>query len=126
MNLFWALDRVKRKAHDLKDTRTPPQIAKALLPDARAIHDEDRRMCHAIGSHGAALLENGQGVLTHCNAGGLATSEYGTALSLFFTAADQGKKLTFSWTKRARDFKAPASRLGSCCSTASMRRSSAT
>ena len=50
-------------------------------------------MCHAIGRYGAELLTAGAGVLTHCNAGGLATSEYGTALSVFFTAQDQGKDL---------------------------------
>jgi len=93
VNLFWALDRVKRTAYGLRDSKSPAEIFKALLDDARAIHDEDRQMCHAIGAHGAKLLEDGQGVLTHCNAGGLATSEYGTALSLFFTAADQGKRL---------------------------------
>ena len=51
-------------------------------------------MCRAIGQHGAKLLIDGMGIITHCNAGGLATSEYGTALSLFFTAQDQGKELT--------------------------------
>ena len=51
-------------------------------------------MCRAIGEHGAKLLADGQGVLTHCNAGGLATSEYGTALAVFFMAAEQGKRLS--------------------------------
>ena len=50
-------------------------------------------MCRAIGRHGASLLHDGQGVLTHCNAGGLATSDYGTALALFFAAAESGKQL---------------------------------
>ena len=50
-------------------------------------------MCRAIGRHGAELLRDGQGVLTHCNAGGLATSEYGTALAVFFAAAEAGKTL---------------------------------
>lgn len=93
VNLFWALNRIKQTAVALKDLKSSQEILTALLEDARAIHDEDRRMCHAIGAHGAELLRDGQGVLTHCNAGGLATSEYGTALSLFFTATDQGKKL---------------------------------
>jgi methylthioribose-1-phosphate isomerase len=73
--------------------KSPRELASALLAEARAIHDEDRAMCHAIGRYGAELLEDGMGVLTHCNAGGLATSEYGTALSVFFTAQDQGKRL---------------------------------
>ena len=50
-------------------------------------------MCRAIGRHGAALLSDGQGVLTHCNAGGLATADYGTALAVFFAAAESGKRL---------------------------------
>ncbi len=66
---------------------------RCLLQEARAIHEEDRAMCRAIGEHGAKLLADGQGVLTHCNAGGLATAEYGTALAVFFMAAEQGKRL---------------------------------
>ena len=94
VNLFWALDRMWEQAQRLLDSRlSPTEVAAALLQEAVAIHDEDRAMCHAIGGHGAALLDDGMGVLTHCNAGGLATSEYGTALSLFFTAQDQGKQL---------------------------------
>jgi methylthioribose-1-phosphate isomerase len=58
-----------------------------------AIHEEDREMCHAIGRHGAELLKGVSNFLTHCNAGGLATAEYGTALSVFFTAQDRGQKL---------------------------------
>lgn len=90
VNLFWALDRMKAVANGKSDTT---EIRKTLLEEARAIHDEDRAMCHAIGRYGAELLGDGQGVLTHCNAGGLATAEYGTALSVFFTAQDQGKNL---------------------------------
>ncbi|HUG68440.1 MAG TPA: S-methyl-5-thioribose-1-phosphate isomerase [Pirellulaceae bacterium] len=92
VNLFWALDRMKAKAVSLAG-EPAASIRGALLAEARAIHEEDRAMCHAIGRYGAALLEDGQGVLTHCNAGGLATAEYGTALSVFFTAQDEGKNL---------------------------------
>ena len=92
VNLFWALDRMKAKAASLERESTA-SLRDALLAEARAIHEEDRVMCHAIGRYGAALLDDGQGVLTHCNAGGLATAEYGTALSVFFTAQDQGKNL---------------------------------
>jgi methylthioribose-1-phosphate isomerase len=91
VNLFWALDRMRKHADALRDTMSIREVRIALLEEARAIHDEDRRMCHAIGRFGADLLSDGQGVLTHCNAGGLATAEYGTALSVFFTAQDQGK-----------------------------------
>ena len=93
VNLFWALDRIQRKAGELHGHRSPEQILDVLLAEAKAIHEEDRAMCHAIGRHGADLLPDGVGVLTHCNAGGLATSEYGTALSVLFTAQDQGKRL---------------------------------
>ncbi len=91
VNLFWALDRIKRTADSLRGTRTPQEIPDALLAEAKAIHEEDRAMCRAIGRFGAELLDNGAGVLTHCNAGGLATSDYGTALAVFFTAQDEGK-----------------------------------
>lgn len=93
VNLFWALDRMKRRAEAWRASHDPHDVLDLLLAEARAIHDEDRAMCHAIGRYGADLLRDGQGVLTHCNAGGLATSEYGTALSVFFTAQDQGKQL---------------------------------
>lgn len=92
VNLFWALSRMKRAAESMRGS-APSVILPHLLSEAKSIHDEDRAMCHAIGGHGAALLADGAGVLTHCNAGGLATAEYGTALSMMFTAQDQGKKL---------------------------------
>lgn len=93
VNLFWALDRMQRHAASLRGENPVGQIREKLLAEAMAIHDEDRQMCHAIGRHGAQLLEKVDGVLTHCNAGGLATAEYGTALSVFFTAQDQGHDL---------------------------------
>jgi methylthioribose-1-phosphate isomerase len=92
VNLSWAVERMKRAAAPFRG-RPSSEIAAALLAEARAIHEEDRLMCRAIGRHGAALLSDGQGVLTHCNAGGLATSDYGTALAVFFAAAEAGKRL---------------------------------
>ena len=92
VNLFWALNRMQKLCHTLGD-RSAAEIKERMLVEAKAIHEEDREMCHAIGRHGAALLEEVDGVLTHCNAGGLATAEYGTALSVFFTAQDQGHSL---------------------------------
>jgi methylthioribose-1-phosphate isomerase len=92
VNLFWALDRMTQTAEANKHCSVD-QLKDILLTDAKLIHEEDRQMCHAIGSHGATLLLDGMGVLTHCNAGGLATAEYGTALSVFFTAQDLGKKI---------------------------------
>ena len=93
VNLFWALDRMKSKGQALSDSLSSDEKLAMLLAEARAIHDEDRAICHAIGRYGAELLTDQAGVLTHCNAGGLATSEYGTALSVFFTCQDQGKRL---------------------------------
>ncbi len=93
VNLFWAIDRMKACAHRQAEALNAQQLKASLLEEARRIHEEDRAICHAIGKCGAQLLSDGQGVLTHCNAGGLATAEYGTALSVFFTAQDQGKHL---------------------------------
>ncbi len=92
VNLFWALDRM-RKGAEGQHGNPPKQIVEALLAEARAIHEEDRQMCRDIGRHGAALLSDGQGVLTHCNAGGLATADYGTALAVIFAAVESGKRL---------------------------------
>ncbi len=92
VNLFWALDRLKTLVANSSDLSASEMRAK-LLAEAKAIHAEDREMCHSIGRFGAGLIENVSGVLTHCNAGGLATAEYGTALSVFFTAQDQGHNL---------------------------------
>jgi len=92
VNLFWALDRMKKKAASLRGER-PAAVAEALLAEAEAIHQEDHEMCRAMGRHGAEMLSDGQGVLTHCNAGGLATGDYGTALAVFFAAAESGKTL---------------------------------
>jgi methylthioribose-1-phosphate isomerase len=93
VNLFWALDMMRARAESLRGKSPPEEIHRALLIEAKVIHEEDRRMCHAIGRYGAELLGDNSGVLTHCNAGGLATAEYGTALSAFFTAQDLGKTL---------------------------------
>ncbi len=92
VNLFWALDRMKAVVKDSADA-TSGELADRMLSEAIAIHDEDRKMCHAIGRHGAELIPDGANLITHCNAGGLATAEYGTALSVMFTCHDQGKKL---------------------------------
>ena len=90
VNLFWALDRMRRVCRETQSSSNSAAHSR-LLAEAVAIHEEDRKMCHAIGQFGASLLSDVDGVLTHCNAGGLATAEYGTALSVFFTAQDQGR-----------------------------------
>ena len=93
VNLFWALDRMTAKAESLRGNKSPNQLADALLAEAQLIHEEDRRICRAIGYHGATLVRDGDSLLTHCNAGGLATADYGTALAVFFAATEQGKKI---------------------------------
>ena len=93
VNLFWALERMGRAAGAGRGKKPPAEILADLLAEARAIHEEDRRMCRQTGRHGAELLRDGQGVLTHCNAGGLATADYGTALAVIFAAVSSGKRL---------------------------------
>lgn len=92
VNLFWALDRMKRKAETLAPTLPFDAAFAHLEAEALAILDEDRAVCRAIGEHGANLIADDSGVLTHCNAGALATSDYGTALATVYVAAERGKR----------------------------------
>lgn len=92
VNLFWALDRMKAKGESLRGEPVS-SIAAALLCEAKAIHEEDRVLCRKIGNYGAELVKDGDTLLTHCNAGGLATADYGTALGVFFAAHESGKKI---------------------------------
>jgi methylthioribose-1-phosphate isomerase len=93
VNLFWALDRMDAvvAADNSGDAR---ELLDRLLLEARRIDEEDRATCRAIGRHGAGLIKPGQGILTHCNAGGLATADYGTALAVIFAAAEIGISLS--------------------------------
>ncbi len=94
VNLFWALDRMDHVLDaEVVGTPEPGALLDRLLDEARAIQHEDRAMCRAIGRFGAELLQSGHGVLTHCNAGGLATADYGTALAVIFSATEQGKSV---------------------------------
>ncbi len=93
VNLFWALERMERTA--LANRELPvAELKERLLTETLAIQEEDRRTCRAIGRLGAALLLDGDTVLTHCNAGGLATADYGTALAVVFAAHEAGKSIT--------------------------------
>ncbi|UCE58124.1 MAG: S-methyl-5-thioribose-1-phosphate isomerase [Phycisphaerales bacterium] len=89
VNLTWALDRMRRCARSSGQADIS-QLKVTLLEEAKRIRDEDAAMCRAIGRHGESLIKAGCGVLTHCNAGGLATSEYGTALAPLYTAHESG------------------------------------
>jgi methylthioribose-1-phosphate isomerase len=88
VNLFWALDRMQAKAPENADS--VEAFFAGLESEAIAIHQEDQQLCRALGAHGATLIKEGNGVLTHCNAGGLATSDYGTALAVMFSAHENG------------------------------------
>ncbi|MCA9050844.1 MAG: S-methyl-5-thioribose-1-phosphate isomerase, partial [Planctomycetaceae bacterium] len=92
VNLFWALDRMQQIGRQQADLPSD-QMHNRLLEEARTIDHEDRSMCRSIGEHGHVLLADNSGVLTHCNAGGLATAGDGTALSLMFAAAAAGKRI---------------------------------
>jgi len=93
VNLFWALDRMRRVGESLRGKRPAKEIAQRLFEEACDIEAEDRRTCRELGRHGAQLLADNSGVLTHCNAGGLATADYGTALAVMFAAAEAGRRL---------------------------------
>jgi methylthioribose-1-phosphate isomerase len=94
VNLFWAIDRMKRLfAALLAAGATLAQIQEKLLAEAHAMYKEDIAACKAMGAFGGALLPDEGGVLTHCNAGALATCGYGTALGVIRSAVEQGKRI---------------------------------
>lgn len=89
VNLSWALKRMTSCA-EASNFEKPIDIYKELEKEAIKIHEEDIQICRAIGEHGVSLLQNNMGLLTHCNAGGLATSELGTALAPIYVAYEKG------------------------------------
>ena len=95
VNLFWACNRMRARAErDHAAGADGDGILAGLHEEASAVHAQDREICRKIGEVGAALLESGQTVLTHCNAGGLATADYGTALAPVYVATDHGKRIS--------------------------------
>ena len=95
VNLFWALDRMRRKAEEFvanEPSATVQALCEAALAEAKAIHAEDVEMCRQIGLHGERFIKEGAGILTHCNAGALATGGQGTALSPMFEAHRKGRR----------------------------------
>jgi methylthioribose-1-phosphate isomerase len=90
VNLRWAIRRLLNRASVMRDVSLIPE---KLIDEAERIRTEDIEMCRNIGVHGAALLPESGGVITHCNTGALATGDYGTAQSVIVTAIEQGKKL---------------------------------
>ncbi|HEX4065811.1 MAG TPA: S-methyl-5-thioribose-1-phosphate isomerase [Acidobacteriaceae bacterium] len=95
VNLFWAIERMKRLFDDLaaRPGMTVEKVREALIAEAQRMYDEDIAACRHMGAHGAALLPKTGGVLTHCNAGALATCGYGTALGVIRSAMEQGHDL---------------------------------
>jgi methylthioribose-1-phosphate isomerase len=92
VNLFWAIKRMQQKFETLR-VRPVEQIKKALIEESQRMHAEDIAINQAMGKHGAALMPASGGVLTHCNAGALATAGYGTALGVIRAAVEAGKKI---------------------------------
>src|SRR5438876_7937942 len=92
VNLFWAIRRMREK-FELLRVRSLPQLKQALIEEAQRMHAEDIAANQAMGRHGATLMPASGGVLTHCNAGALATCGYGTALGVIRAAVEQGKHI---------------------------------
>src|SRR5690242_4869182 len=92
VNLFWAIKRMQQKFEALR-ARPISQIKQALIDESKRMHAEDIAINQAMGKHGAALMPAAGGVLTHCNAGALATAGYGTALGVIRAAVEAGKKI---------------------------------
>jgi methylthioribose-1-phosphate isomerase len=94
VNLFWAIDRMKRVfAEGAQAGESPEELSARLEQEARRIHDEDVASCRAMGAFGAEMVPDGARVLTHCNAGALATAGYGSALGVIRAAVEQGKRI---------------------------------
>ncbi len=91
-NLFWAIDRIWKIVESAIDD--PPEISDLVVEEVQIMAQEDINRNKSIGKHGAALLKDGDTVLTHCNAGSLATVQYGTALAPIRTAIEQGKRIS--------------------------------
>lgn len=93
VNLFWALDRMSA-VYRRMGNKSLPDIGVGLLREAKRIHQEDVKINRSMGTHGAKLLKSGMRVLTHCNAGALATAGHGTALGVIRSAVARGKRIS--------------------------------
>lgn len=91
VNLAWGIDRVMHVAEKMKDERSADQVRQLILNEAQRIADEDVEINKRMGEHGAALIDDGDTVIHHCNTGALATVDWGTALGVIRTAHEQGK-----------------------------------
>jgi methylthioribose-1-phosphate isomerase len=102
VNLVWAIERMQEVAHDPQWAKGR-EVATALVREAQRIADEDVEVNRRIGAHGSALIRDGDQILTHCNAGALATVDYGTALGVVRAAHEQGKHIHV-WVDETRPF----------------------
>lgn len=93
VNLAWAVDRVMRLAEQMKEERSADDVRQAVLAEAQRIADEDVEINKRMAEHGAALINDGDTIIHHCNTGALATVDWGTALGVIRTAHEQGKKI---------------------------------
>lgn len=93
VNLAWAVDRVMRHAEQMKEERSADDVRQAVLAEAQRIADEDVEINKRMAEHGAALINDGDTIIHHCNTGALATVDWGTALGVIRTAHEQGKKI---------------------------------
>jgi len=93
INLFWALERMKRAVKDCRRTNNIRRLKKALLEEAIKILEEDKIICRKMADFGSRLIKSGDTILTHCNAGALATADYGTALGVIYRSVEQGKRV---------------------------------
>lgn len=93
VNLFWALRRMEDRLRDLYEVEDLEDIRKALVAEAESIAEDDRKVNHLIGDQGNPIVPEGANILTHCNAGALATVEFGTALGVIRAAQQTGKKI---------------------------------
>jgi methylthioribose-1-phosphate isomerase len=102
INLFWAIQRMSEVANDPR-WKTAQQLRDALVEEAQRIADEDVETNKRMGAHGAVLIQDGDNILTHCNAGALATVDYGTTLGVVRAAHEQGKRIHV-WVDETRPF----------------------
>ena len=118
VNLFWAIERMAACLSFIGDG-SGPQVTRALETEAVAIFEEDLTACHLIGDIGSELVPKGSKILTHCNAGALATAGHGTALGVIRSAVEAGKEIKVLADEIDPSFRAPASPPGSSPGTAS-------
>jgi len=98
VNLFWALERMRDVLMNNMD-KSPARLKKILLSEAERIREEDRDVCRRIGYHGRTLIKKNMKILTHCNAGALATADYGTALGVIFSSKSKINKVYVDETR---------------------------